>query len=77
LDSAPASSDEVVRAAVSRHAGMNSAVLQKLASLGLKIYSFGKYQSTPSCELARSLRDTRVLLLAGKEGDARRTSTLD
>jgi pimeloyl-ACP methyl ester carboxylesterase len=77
LDSAPASSDELVRAAASGHAGMNNPVLQKLASWGLKIYSFGKYQSTPSCELARSLRDTRVLLLAGKEGDPWRTSTLD
>jgi pimeloyl-ACP methyl ester carboxylesterase len=77
LDSAPASPDDLVRAATSGHAGMNNFLLQRLASWGLKIYSFGKYQSTPSCELARSLRDVRVLLLTGSEGDPWRTSTLE
>jgi pimeloyl-ACP methyl ester carboxylesterase len=77
LDSAPASPDDLVRAATSGHAGMNNFLLQQLARWGLKIYSFGKYQSTPSCELARSLRDVRVLLLTGSEGDPWRTSTLE
>jgi pimeloyl-ACP methyl ester carboxylesterase len=77
LDSAPASPDDLVRAATSGHAGMNNFLLQRLARWGLKIYSFGKYQSTPSCELAHSLRDVRVLLLTGSEGDPWRTSTLE
>lgn len=77
LDSVPASADDLVRSATSGHTGMNSAVLQKLASWGLKLYSFGKYQSTPSCELARSLRGGKVLLLSGRDGDPWRTSTLD
>jgi pimeloyl-ACP methyl ester carboxylesterase len=77
LDSAPASPDDLVRAATSGHAGMKNALLQKLAGWGLKIYSFGKYQSTPSCEVAHSLRNMRVLLLTGTEGDPWRTSTLD
>lgn len=77
LDSAPASSDDLVRAATSGHAGMNNPVLQRLASWGLKIYSFGKYTNMPSCELARSLRETKVLLLSGKEGDTWRASTLE
>ncbi|MDX6385588.1 MAG: uncharacterized protein QOK48_3161 [Blastocatellia bacterium] len=77
LDSAPASADDMVRAAASAHAGMNISVLQKLASWGLKIYSFGKYKSTTSCDLARSVRDAKVLLLSGREGDAWRASTLD
>jgi pimeloyl-ACP methyl ester carboxylesterase len=77
LDSAPASPDDLVRAATSGHAGMNNFLLQRLARWGLKIYSFGKYQSTPSCELARSLRDVHVLLLTGSEGDPWRTSTLE
>ena len=77
LDSAPASPDDLVRAATSGHAGMNNFLLQRMATWGLRIYSFGKYQSTPSCELARSLRDVRVLLLTGSEGDAWRTSTLE
>ncbi len=77
LDSAPASPDDLVRAATSGHAGMNNFLLQRLARWGLKIYSFGKYESTPSCEIARSLRDVRVLLLTGSEGDPWRTSTLE
>ncbi len=77
LDSAPASPDDLVRAATSGHAGMSNSLLQRLAGWGLKIYSFGKYQSTPSCDLARSLRNVRVLLLTGGEGDPWRTSTLE
>lgn len=77
LDSAPASPDDLVRAATSVRAGMNNALLQRLASWGLKIYSFGKYQNTPSCELARSLKTVRVLLLTGSQGDSWRTSTLE
>ncbi len=77
LDSAPGSPDDLVRAATSGRAGMKNGLLQKLASWGLKIYSFGKYQTTPSCDLARSLRDKRVLLLTGTEGDPWRTSTLE
>lgn len=77
LDSAPASPDDLVRAATSGNAGMNNALLQRLARWGIKIYSLGKYQSTASCELARSLNETRVLLLTGSEGDPWRTSTLE
>jgi len=76
LDSAPASPDDVVRTATNGQAGMNSSVLQRLAGWGLKIYSLGKYKSTPSCDVARSLREMRVLLLTGSEGDPWRLSTL-
>jgi pimeloyl-ACP methyl ester carboxylesterase len=77
LDSAPASPDDLIRAATSSRAGMNNAILQRLACWGIKIYSLGKYQNTPSCELARSLRDIRVLLLTGGEGDPWKVSTLE
>src|SRR5882724_2192903 len=77
LDSAPATPDDLVRAATSGHAGMNSAILQTLARWGLKAYSFGKYKSTSSCELIRSLPSVKILLLAGGEGDMWRTSTLE
>jgi len=77
IDSAPASPDDVVRAATSVRAGTNNALLQRLAGWGLKIYSFGKYQSTRSCELAHSLKNVRVLLLTGSEGDTWRASTLE
>jgi pimeloyl-ACP methyl ester carboxylesterase len=77
LDSAPASPDELIRAATQSRAGINNAVLQKLARWGVSVYALGKYQSTSSCELARSLRDVRVLLLTGAEGDPWRQSTME
>jgi len=77
LDSAPASPDDLIRAAACSRTGMNNAVLQKLARWGVSIYSLGKYQSTSSCDLARGLREMRVLLLTGAEGDAWRLSTLE
>jgi pimeloyl-ACP methyl ester carboxylesterase len=77
LDSAPGSPDDLVRAATSGHAGMNNSLLQRLAGWGLKIYSLGKYQSTPSCDLARSLHDLKVLLLTGGARDPWRTSTVE
>lgn len=77
LDSAPASPDDLVRAATSGRAGMNNALLQRMARWGMKIYSLGKYKSTPSCEMLRSLQNVKVLLLSGSEGDPWRTSTLE
>jgi len=76
LDSAPAAPDDLIRAATSGRAGMNNAVLQKLANWGIRLYSLGKYQNTSSCELARSLKDVRTLLLTGGAGDPWQTSTL-
>ena len=77
LDSAPASPDDLIRAAARSRTGMNNAVLQKLARWGVSIYSLGKYQSTSSCDLARGLREMQVLLLTGAEGDPWRLSTLE
>lgn len=76
LDSAPASPDDVVRAAIRGNTGMNNVLLQRLALWGIKIYSLGKYQNTPSCQLAHALHEVRVLLLTGGEGDPWRNSTL-
>lgn len=77
LDSAPGSPDELVRAATSKRAALNNVVLQTLCRWGIKFYSWGKYQSTPSCELALALRNERVLLLAGDQSDPWRASTLE
>ena len=77
LDSAPASPDDLIRAATNRRAGMNNGLLQRLGLLGVRIYALGKYQATTSCELARSSRVPRVLLLTGAEGDPWRPSTME
>jgi len=77
LDSVPASPDDLVRAATSEHSGMSNPLLQKLGCLGMRVYAWGKYQSTPSCELARSLRNVKVLLLTGPSNDPWHTSTVE
>ena len=77
LDSAPSSPDELVRATTSLRAGMSNALLQKLGCWGMRAYAWGKYHSTPSCELARGLRNVKVQLLTGPSNDPWRASTLD
>src|SRR5215510_2747778 len=76
LDSVPGSPDDLIREAIEKSAGMRSEAFYQLARTGMRIYGLGKYRSTPSCELASSLRDVRVMLLAGGEGDPWRASTL-
>ena len=76
LDSTPGSPDDLIRAVTIRHTSMNNPVLPQLGSWGVRIYSLGKYHNTPSCDLARSLKNVKVLLLTGDEGDQWRVSTL-
>jgi len=77
LDSVPGSPDDLIRSATNARLNMNIGLIDRLARLGMKVYGAGKYQSMPSCDLARSLREVKVLLLAGPEGDIWRRSTLD
>src|SRR5207253_4173273 len=77
LDSVPASADDLVRAATTSRTGMSSSVFQRLAHMGMRVYSFGKFPTKTSCELARSIGDIRVLLLTGAQNDPWRQSTLD
>jgi pimeloyl-ACP methyl ester carboxylesterase len=77
LDSVPASPDDLIRFATTKRMGMNNGLLQRLAGIGVRVYGVGKFQATSSCDLARSLRDTRALLLAGGEGDPWRQSSVD
>lgn len=78
LDSVPASPDDLVRAAATeKSSGIFDAPFQFLARAGIRVYSFGHFPTKTSCELARSLSDVRVFVLAGRSGDAWRQSTLD
>ena len=76
LDSTPGSPDDLIRAVTIRHTSMNNSVLPRLASWGVRIYSLGKYHNTPSCDLVRSLKEVKVVLLTGDAGDPWRASTL-
>jgi pimeloyl-ACP methyl ester carboxylesterase len=76
LDSTPGSPDDLIRAVTIRHTSMNNSLLPRLGSWGVRIYSLGKYHNTPSCDLARSLKDVKVVLLTGDEGDPWRAATV-
>jgi len=76
LDSAPASPDEVMRAATGRQIGMSNSFFQMLGHWGMKVYGAGKYQNTSACELARGTRNEKVLLLSGTANDPWQQSTL-
>jgi len=77
LDSVPGSPDEIIRQATDARSGMKSSIFYRMASIGVRLYGLGKYQSTPSCDLARSLRDVRVMLLSGGEGDPWQRSSVE
>lgn len=77
LDSVPGSPDDLVRAATTTRTQMSSSIFQTFADFGMKVYSFGKFPTKTSCDLARSLGSVRVQLLAGRSGDPWRQSTLD
>ncbi len=76
LDSVPGSPDDVASAATNVRTSTNSRALQTLALWGLKIYSFGKFNGTTACDLARILANRRVLLLSGDRNDPLRASTV-
>ncbi|HSQ23559.1 MAG TPA: hypothetical protein VLN44_04095 [Pyrinomonadaceae bacterium] len=77
LDSVPGSPDDIIRHATEAWSGMKSSIFHRMAGLGVRVYGLGKYQNTPSCDLARSLREVRVMLLSGNEADPWQRSTVE
>jgi pimeloyl-ACP methyl ester carboxylesterase len=75
LDSVPASSDDVLRAALRERSGFAGSAFFGLARLFEKIYSLGAYQSAPACTAAAALGGRKVLLLSGTDAGELRTST--
>ncbi len=76
LDSVPADADELVNAAVREDVGFGNVVLLKLSRMATHIYFLGAFENTSSCELARGMKNQRVLLLAGAETGHLRQSTV-
>jgi len=75
LDSVPRSPDELVNAAVSENISLDSKVLSGLARAGTRVYFLGKHDNKTSCELVATLRNQRIMLLAGADDGYLRTST--
>jgi pimeloyl-ACP methyl ester carboxylesterase len=67
LDSVPASTDDILRSAVRERVGIDNGALQTLTRWGIGIYFLGRYDHTPTCSIASSLSNRRVLLLTGED----------
>jgi pimeloyl-ACP methyl ester carboxylesterase len=75
LDSIMKSPDELLNSAVSNCVGIDNGLVQSLSRTAMKVYLLGKYDSTTACDLARSVRDQRVMLLSGKEAGPLKEAT--
>jgi pimeloyl-ACP methyl ester carboxylesterase len=75
LDSIPRSPDELLNAAVIGDVGVNNDVLLAMARLATHGYFLGKYENASSCEMAKTLKTQRVLLLAGVDNPSLRQAT--
>ena len=75
LDSIVSSPDELVNTAVSACVGIDNGLVHSLSRMAMKIYMLGRYDGTPGCDLAKSVRDQRVLLLSGAEAGRLKDST--
>lgn len=76
LDSVPADSDSMLENAISQRFPFASSITAKVASLGAYPYYYqGCYRRATSCEMARLMRDRRVMLLGGIDAPRFQDST--
>ena len=74
LDSIVSSPDELLHTAVSNCA-IDNGLAHSLSRMAMRLYMLGSYDSISGCDLAKSVRDQRVLLLSGAEAGPLRDST--
>jgi len=76
LDSVPLRSDEILYLAIRRRFPFASEYTSSLASMGAYIYFFNKtYARDSLCDLAPSLKDRKIMLLAGADEPLLQDST--
>lgn len=76
LDSVPMSSHDVMEIAIDRRFPFGSFFTSKMAKSGSYLYfATGCYERQTSCEIAKSISDKNVLLLAGSDQTYLREST--
>ena len=75
LDSITSSPNDLLNSSVSSCVGIDNDLIQSLSRTAMKVYMLGRYDSTSGCDLARSVRDQRVLLLSGAEAGRLRDAT--
>jgi pimeloyl-ACP methyl ester carboxylesterase len=67
LDSITTSPDSLMSTAVSNCIGIDNGFVHSLSRTAMKLYLLGGYDSTPACDLARPVREARVMLLSGAD----------
>ena len=67
LDSVSTSPDSLLDTAVSTCIGIDNSLVHSLSRSAMKLYLLGGYESTSACELARPVREARVMLLSGAD----------
>jgi len=76
LDSVPLTSDDVLASAVGKRFPFASVVTSKIANIGTHLYYYnGCYRRDSACELAKSVDNRQVLLLAGLDAPDLQNST--
>lgn len=76
LDSVPGSSEQLLQLAVAEKHPFASSITGKLAGKGAGIYfARGCYESKPVCQVASAVEGKEILLLAGNDNAALKTST--
>ncbi|MGI8786666.1 MAG: alpha/beta hydrolase [Pyrinomonadaceae bacterium] len=76
LDSVPADSDAVLALAIDKRFPFASSVTSKIARFGTRLYFYdGCYRRDSACDLAKSISNRQVLLLAGLDASDLQDST--
>lgn len=76
LDSVPAASSDVLTTAVDKRFPFASSVTSKIAGAGTYLYFYnGCFQRDAACDLAKSVSNRQVLLLAGADAPTLQDST--
>lgn len=75
LDSIPRSPDDLVNASVVAKVGVNNKLLLLMARLAIRAYFLGQYENVSSCEMAKTLKTQRILLLGGVDNPSLRDAT--
>jgi len=75
LDSVSRSPGELLNTAVASCAGVDNGFVQYFSRMAMKLYMLGTFDDANACDLARSIRDPRVLLLSGTEAGNLRDAT--
>jgi pimeloyl-ACP methyl ester carboxylesterase len=75
LDSVVRTPDDLLKTAVSSCVGLDYGFVQSLSRFAIEIYLLGSYDNEDACEIASTIRETRVLLLSGADAGSLREAT--